>query len=140
MANVYPYISDTGKIAKIVEKLREHFPAKVDIDILKKLQIAPGNEISLISILRFIGVLGEEGQTTEKAERVFTLDSNKFASELGKMVKTAYKPLFVLHKSNTWKLDQDDLIDFFQSNNKTSKIHRETSGKDISSSCRNFRI
>ncbi|HZE39691.1 MAG TPA: DUF5343 domain-containing protein, partial [Stackebrandtia sp.] len=69
----YPYISVQRGLVETINQLRKGFPGKVDAGYLKRFNIAPANESFVISILRFLGLIDEEGaQQHENADYFFS--------------------------------------------------------------------
>jgi hypothetical protein len=124
VADKHPYVSGSGPLFQIVNQLRKSFPAGgVTADTLKKLGLAPNNESYVINILRFIGIIDEEGKKTEAAGKVFNQhDDAAFQKAFAGLVKSAYSDLFSLHGDDAWKLDLDALIQYFRSTDDTSAI------------------
>jgi hypothetical protein len=123
MAAKYPYVSGSGPLVQTAEHLRKSFPPVVDSDTLKKLGIAPSNESFVINILRFAGVLDEEGKKTDAGSKAFAQhEDGAFQMGLGNLVKEAYSELFALHGEDAWTLDLDQLITFFRSSDETSAV------------------
>lgn len=123
MSTPYPYTSSGGPIVAIVQQLRKSFPASVDASTLKKLAIAPKNESYVLGILRFIGVIDEEGKKVETASKAFlNHDESAFQKAFSGLVKASYHELFSLHGDAAWKLDTDALISFFRHSAESSQI------------------
>lgn len=124
MASKHPYLSGSGPLFQIVAQLRKSFPAGgVTAETLKKLGLASNNEGYVINILRFIDVIDEEGKKTDAAGKIFNHhDDTKFQQGFAGLVKTAYSDLFSLHGDDAWKLERDDLIQYFRSSDETSAI------------------
>lgn len=121
----YPYTSGSASLFEIVEHLRrKSFPAAgVDAATLKKVGIAPNNESYLINILRFIGVLADDGSATDAASKAFSQHKDEaFQRAFGDLVQNAYKDLFALHKDESWTLDRDELIHYFRTTDGTSAL------------------
>ena len=57
----YPYSSGQSAVIQTFAQLRKGFPSKVDAGYLQRFGIAPANESYIISILRFLGLIHEEG-------------------------------------------------------------------------------
>jgi hypothetical protein len=57
----YPYISGPGALVQAFDQLRKSVPSKIDADYLRRFNIAPANESYVIAVLRFIGIIDEEG-------------------------------------------------------------------------------
>jgi hypothetical protein len=74
-------------------------------------------------VIRFLGVIDQDGNKTETASNVFKLHEDAaFTEEFRKLVRTAYHDLFELHGEDSWGLDTDKLISFFRSSDDTSAL------------------
>lgn len=119
----HPYMGSKGPIIQLITHLRNSFPTTLDASTLKKLAIGPNNEGVLLNVLRFIGIIDENGKKTDAATKVFTLhDDSAFQKALSGLVKPGYSELFELHGENAWDLDTDSLITFFRQHDQTSAI------------------
>ncbi len=119
----HPYISGAGGITAAVNQFRKNFPATVNAETLKKLSIAPNNESYLLNILRFIGLIDNDGKRTQSAVTIFSKhDDAQFQEAFEKIVKDAYTELFSLHGNESWKLDENSLISFFRNADQTSAV------------------
>lgn len=122
MPNTHPYISSAAKsVPGIIVRLRDNFPkAGVSAETLKKLQIAPKNEGSLISILKFVGIIDDEGKPTQEAKAVFVKHKEEdFRKSFEPLVEKAYSELFDLHGDSAWNLAKVELISFFRNHDET---------------------
>jgi hypothetical protein len=73
VAEKHPYTSGgRGGLVQAINQLRSSFPPKVTADTLKKLGISPNNESYIINILRFVGIIDEQGAKTAKAGAAFS--------------------------------------------------------------------
>jgi len=123
MAEKHPYVISNGPLIQVINHLRKSFPATVTADTLKKLGYAKKNESYVINTLRFLGVIDQEGNKTEKAGKVFILHDDKdFQKAFLGLVETAYSELFALHKDATLALDQNSLITFFRQADQASAL------------------
>lgn len=123
MADKHPYVSAPGNLIKVISHFRKSFPATITAETLKKLGFAPKNESYVLNVLRFLGLINEEGKKTETASKIFNLhDSPAFSQEFSKVVKKAYSDLFEHHADDSWALDLDSLITFFRSTDDTTAI------------------
>lgn len=121
MADKHPYVQGPGSLASAVKHFRRSLPATVDAKTLKKLGIAPNNESYVLNVLRFLGLIDQEGKSTDDAKKTFTLhDDDAFASAFADLVKAAYRDLFELNGDAAWDLDQDALVTFFRSSDETT--------------------
>ena len=119
----HPYMGSKGPIIQLITHLRSSFPATLDASTLKKLAIGPNNEGVLLNVLRFIGIIDENGKKTDTATNVFTLhDDASFRQAFSKLVKPGYSELFELYGDNAWDIDTDSLITFFRQHDQTSAI------------------
>ena len=88
----HPYMGSKGPIIQLVSHLRNSFPATLDASTLKKLGIGPNNEGVLLNVLRFIGIIDENGKKTEEATKVFTLhDDAAFQKALSNLVADGFQ-------------------------------------------------
>jgi hypothetical protein len=119
----HPYVPSTGMIVQTFAQLRKMFPSRVDGETLKKLSLAPGNESVVINVLRFLGLVDEQGKKTNLAGTVFSRhQDDAFASELEKVVKEAYSELFETMGAAAWGADRSSLIGFFRVHDETSEL------------------
>lgn len=122
MLDKHPYTSGTSHVVQAISYFRRSFPSIITIGTIKKLGFAPGNESRVINILRFLGLIDDEGNKTDVSSRVFSLqDDLEFSKELGGLVSKAYSDLFELHGESTWGLNSNALISFFRSSDTTSE-------------------
>jgi hypothetical protein len=104
-------------------QLKKMFPGKVDAEVLQKLSIAPKNESMVISTLKFLGFLDDQGAKTEKAKTVFLKhDEKAFSASLESAVREAYAHLFKELGDDAWSSDRDTLISFFRVHDETSAL------------------
>ncbi|HET8637618.1 MAG TPA: DUF5343 domain-containing protein [Acidobacteriaceae bacterium] len=123
MANKYPYVASAGPLVKAVDHLRRSFPKEVTADTLRKLGVAPKNESYVINVLRFLGVIDDEGKKVEVKAKAFVQHQNEaFATEFGKLVRESYEELFELHGNATWSLDRNSLTQFFRTTDHSSDV------------------
>lgn len=123
MAEKHPYTPSSSGLTQTFEQLRRSFPPKVDVGILKKLDLAPKNEGQVLQVLKFISVLNTDFLKTDAAADVFSKHEDvDFQKGLAKLIETSYKDLFSLHGRDTWALSTDKLISYFRSTDKTSEI------------------
>lgn len=121
MATKYPYVGVPGAVTAVIDQLRKAFPANVTADTLRKWSIAPKNESYLLNVLRFIGVIDEDGGKLPDASQVFSLHNNsEFSAEFSKLVRSSYSELFDLFGDDAWNLEVDKLIGFFRTEDESS--------------------
>jgi len=123
MANKYPYVPSAGPLLKTVTHLRRSFPKEVTADTLRKLGVAPKNESYVINVLRFLGIVDDEGKKVDAKAKVFLQHQDElFATEFGKLVKEAYEELFELHGDSAWSQDRSTLTQFFRTTDHSSDV------------------
>lgn len=123
MADKHPYISGPGNLVKVITHFRKSFPTTISAETLKKLGFAPKNESYVLNVLRFLGMIDEEGKKTELASKTFSLhDDAAFKQEFAKIVKKSYSDLFNLHAEGSWTLQTDALIAYFRTTDETTAI------------------
>lgn len=123
MANRYPYVPSGGPLVRTINHLRRSFPKEVTADTLRKLGVAPKNETYVINVLRFLGVVDEEGRKVDAKAKAFVQhEPAAFSSEFGKLVQSAYEELFELHGEDAWNLDKNALTQFFRSSDHSTGV------------------
>lgn len=119
----HPYTITIPGLVSAVRQLRSVFPAKVTADTLKRWEIAPNNEAYVIGVLRFLGIIDEEGKKIPEATKVFAEhDDAAFASKFERFIRNAYVSLFEHFGEKTWELDKDRLITFFRAEDESSAV------------------
>lgn len=114
MANKYPYVASAGPLLRTVDHLRRSFPKNVTADTLRKLGVAPKNETYVINVIRFLGVIDDEGKKVGAKASAFLKQDDSFATEFEKLVKESYEELFELHGDGAWNLERPALTQFFR--------------------------
>lgn len=123
MANKYPYVPSAGPLVKTINHLRKTFPKELTAETLRKLGVAPKNESYVINVLRFLGIIDDEGKKVDAKANAFVQHQEQaFASEFGKIVKEAYEELFELHGDTTWTQDRNALTQFFRTTDHSSNV------------------
>src|SRR5262245_56617746 len=123
MADKHPYVSAPGNLVQVITHFRKSFPPTVTAETIRKLGFAPKNESYVLNVLRFLGIVDDEGKKTDPAAKIFNLhDGAAFSQDFSKMVRKAYSDLFELHGEGSWALDTDSLITFFRSTDDTTAI------------------
>ena len=123
MAEKHPYANVNGGLIQLLDQLRKSFPAVVDADLLKKLAIAPKNESYIINVIRFLGLIDDQGKRTDEANKIFTLHEDQaFQQAFAGVVKQAYAGLFDIYKDETWTQAEGKLISYFRQADQSSEI------------------
>ena len=92
-------------------------------ETLKKLGIASNNETYVLNILRFVGVIDQDGKKNPKAATVFNKhEDHDFQSGFTELVESAYSDLFGLHGKSVWELPTEKLISYFRNTDHTSAV------------------
>lgn len=98
-------------------------PAEVTAETLQKLGIAPKNESYVINILKFLGLIDENGKKVDAKTQAFLQhDDAKFAQQFAIVVKDAYKALFDLYGDDAWSQKKDDLVTYFRTSDGSSDV------------------
>lgn len=118
----YPYISGAGSIVKAFDQLRKGFPPTVDAAYLQRFQIAASNESYLISVLRFLGLIDEEGKKQEGTVDFFYGNDETFQSGLDSRLRESYKQLFDEMGDDALSASRENLGHWFRSADKTSDL------------------
>lgn len=118
----YPSISSQGAVLKTIEHFRKSFPAMVDSQTPKRLGLAPGNESYVINILRFLGLIGDDGKRSEPGTSYFYASPGDFASGMEAAIKSAYSALFEEYGPEVWDVDRDRLATWFRTTDKTTEL------------------
>jgi hypothetical protein len=58
----FPYTVTIPGLVGTLRQLRSVFPSKLTADTLKKWSIAPNNETYVLNVIRFLGLIDEEGK------------------------------------------------------------------------------
>ncbi|QKV81564.1 DUF5343 domain-containing protein [Amycolatopsis sp. Hca4] len=108
---------------KTFERFRKQFPREVTADTLRRLGVAPKNESYVINILRFLGLIDENGnKVEEKAKAFLQHEDEKFSEQIAEVVEAAYKPLFDLYGSDAWETGRDQLVTYFRTTDGSSDV------------------
>lgn len=124
MANKFPYVASAGPLVKAIEHLRKKsFPKEVTADTLRKLGVAPKNESYVINVLRFLGVIDDEGKKVDDKTAAFVQHKEEeFQAQFSQLVRDAYAELFELNGDDAWAMDRASLAQFFRTSDKSSEI------------------
>lgn len=117
----YPTVPSAGPLLKTVEQFRSTFPPKVDAAVLQKLSLAPSNEGYVINVLKFLGIIDEDGSALDGVRQVFGDDDEGFARGMEQFVGQAYKEVFESFGDKAWELDRDRLVPFFRKADSSTK-------------------
>jgi hypothetical protein len=118
----YPYTSGQGAVAQTFAQLRKGFPPKVDAGYLQRFGIAPANESYVISILRFLGLIDEDGSRREENSDFFFGDDEVFMPGLEKRVRDVYSQVFDEMGEDALTADSKALTNWFRASDKTSAL------------------
>jgi hypothetical protein len=118
----YPYISGQGALVQTFAQLRKGFPTKVDAGYLKRFNIAPANESYVIAILRFLGLIDEEGNRREETADFFYGGDDVFKPGLERTLRSAYSQVFDEMGDDALTPDRSRLTNWFRAADKTSDL------------------
>lgn len=117
----FPYTSGQGALTQTFAQLRKGAPSKIDASYLQRFNIAPANESYVLSILRFLGIIDDEGTRPEGASDYLFGNDEAFKSGLEGAVRSSYAPLFN-EMNDALQADRDTLIHWFRGADKTSSV------------------
>jgi hypothetical protein len=118
----YPYISGQGGLFATFAQLRKGFPPKVDASYLKRFNIAPANESYVISILRFLDLIDDEGNKVEDKTHFFYGDENLFKQGLEAAMRSAYSQVFSEMGDDALDADRSRLAHWFRASDRTTEL------------------
>jgi hypothetical protein len=118
----YPYISGQAGLLQAFSQLRKGFPTKVDAGYLQRFNIAPANESYVISILRFLGLIDEEGNRVQDETDYFFGNDDSFKSGLESTLRKAYSQVFDEMGDAALDSPKGDLAHWFRASDKTTEI------------------
>lgn len=91
----FPYTTKPGSLRKFLETVpTKPRPAKVNFELLKAWGMKDSNDKSIIRVLKDLGLVGPNNETTEKYVEFMT--PGKGPAVLGAAIKTVWAPLFGL--------------------------------------------
>ncbi len=101
----------------------------MDAGYLQRFNIAPANESYVISILRFLGLIDEDGNRVEDKTDYFFGNDDSFKSGLEGTLLSAYSRVFDEMGDGALDAPKGDLIHWFRASDKTSDLvgQRQTS-------------
>lgn len=120
--STYPYSSGQSAVVQTFAQLRKGFPAKVDAGYLQRFSIAPANESYVISILRFLGLIDEEGNRSEASTNYFYGGDDVFEPGLEQTLRDTYSPLFDEVGDDVLTAERYVLTNWFRASDKTSAL------------------
>jgi len=118
----YPYSSGQSAIIQTFSQLRKGFPGKVDAGYLQRFNIAPANESYVISILRFLGLIDDDGNRVEDNTDYFFGNDDSFRSGLEGALRRAYSKVFDEMGDGALDATKGDLTHWFRAADKTSDL------------------
>jgi hypothetical protein len=118
----YPYTSGQGAVAQTIAQLRKGFPPKVDAGYLQRFGIASANESYIISILRFLELIDEDGGQRDENIDFFFRDDEAFKQGFEKRLRDAYAQLFDEMGDDALTAEKDSLTHWFRAADKTSAL------------------
>jgi hypothetical protein len=89
---------------------------------LQRFSIAPANESYIISILRFLGLIDEEGDPRDENTGFFFGGDEVFKPGLEQKLRDAYSPLFDEMGDDALTAEKDALTNWFRHSDKTSAL------------------
>lgn len=109
----YPYTTVPGKLRDVLQKIPKiGRPDKVTVAWLKSAGWTSSNDSSIIPVLKFVGLVGQDGRPTDLWHAVRSSDTGSRA-RVGEGIKAAYADLFALYP-DAHRKDTESLRNFFR--------------------------
>jgi len=118
----HPYISVTSGLVSAFVQLRKGFPSKVDAGYLKRFNIAPSNEFNVIAILKYLGLIDDDGNRVESKTGYFFGGDDAFQSGLEGALRSAYPQLFDEMGDGALDAERSTLTSWFRGSDKTTEL------------------
>lgn len=118
----YPYTSGQGALVAAFTQLRKNFPSKVDSAYLKRFNIAPANESYIISIVRFLDLIDDEGTKVENNTGFFFGSEEAFQQGLEGAIRAAYAPLFDEMGDDAFTTQKSTIAHWFRQSDRSSEL------------------
>ncbi len=119
----FPYTATSSGLVSTIRQLRSAFPAQVTAETLRRWSIAPNNESYIINILKFLGVIDDEGKKKADTAKAFLEhDEKTFQKKLDGLLTSAYASLYEHFGTAPWSIDRDKLIGFFRTADESSSV------------------
>lgn len=104
-----PY-APISALERFFEKIRDRaVPDHVDQRFLQRLNVASNNEYSLLSALKFLGIVDDRGRPTTAYRQLQA--TGGFRETLRHLVNTAYRPVF---EEGIERSSLEDLVNYFR--------------------------
>ncbi|WP_329345905.1 DUF5343 domain-containing protein [Streptomyces microflavus] len=116
-----PWTPKLGAIVQVFEQLRKSVPSNIDADYLRRFNIAPANESYVIAVLRFLGIIDEDGNRIDEQSDYLYTNADGFQSGLERAIRTAYSRLFD-DMNDALQVERENLIHWFRAADKTSEL------------------
>lgn len=94
----------------------------MDAGYLKRFNIAPANESYVISILRFLDLIDDEGNKVDDNTHFFYGDENLFKEGLEAAIRRAYAPLFGEMGDEALTAERTGLVHWFRASDRTTEL------------------
>lgn len=117
----FPYTSGQGALTQTFAQLRKGAPSKIDASYLQRFNIAPANESYILSILRFLGIIDEDGTRPDGSSDYLFGNDDAFKTGLKSAIRSSYSQLFE-EMNDALQSDRDTLIHWFRGADKTSAL------------------
>ncbi|NLI85775.1 MAG: DUF5343 domain-containing protein [Propionibacterium sp.] len=117
----FPYTSGQGALTQTFAQLRKGAPPKIDASYLQRFNIAPANESYILSILRFLGIIDEDGTRPDGSSDYLFGNDDAFKTGLESAIRSSYSQLFE-EMNDALQSDRDTLIHWFRGADKTSAL------------------
>ncbi len=120
MPTKHPYTASAGQLTSTFVQLRQSLPPQITAETLQKLGLAPKNESYVLNVLRFLDLLGEDGNVVEANKEVFYQPDPGFAKAIERLVKEKYADLFRHFGDDAWTAEKSKLVSYFRTTDSSS--------------------
>lgn len=91
-----PY-APVDNVLRVIHRLRERgLPELLSFGALQSIGIPAGNAPRTLAALRFLGLVGEEDQRTDRMEQLRRATTDQYQEVLAHILRDAYEPIFTL--------------------------------------------
>lgn len=118
----YPYISGQGAVVQTFARLRSGVPPRVDAGYLQRANIAPANESYVISIIRFLGLIDEDGTPVPDNTQFLYGHDEAFKAGIEDRLRATYSQLFGEMGDAALEADKGELTHWFRMIDKSSEV------------------
>ena len=127
----YPY-ARLKAMSEIMDFIRnpKWRPEKIDVNLIKMLNIASSKESTVVAALRFLGLINRNGEPTDLFDEL----KNNYQDTLHSIIEEKYSDIFSMIPKDM--IDQPRIVNFFMNQAKTTRDTAEYQGMLFGWLCR----